>query len=917
MHTALHKREFMDTLKHNIIHVVPHSHWDREWYFTTSRSKVYLMKNFADVLDVLESDERFKTWMLDGQASLLDDYLAWRPQDEARIRKLAETGRLILGPWYTQSDLMIISAESIVRNLLYGIRRSKALGACMLVGYVPDSFGQAANMPQIYKQAGFESTLFWRGVSDDMVRSLNFEWIGDDGTSIFATQMPTGYYVGGLMPEDFEANDVFWKEQCFEPLASRHASEHVYFPCGFDQAPVRKNLPDLLEMRNQQNPNNEYRMSSLPEYTEAARSAIQRDGTQLERVQGELLVAKHMRIHRSIWSSRSDLKQLNTQLQFYVVNVLEPLLVISRQLGNSYPQEALKQIWKLLFENAAHDSIGSCIADTANEDVYLRYKQIRDIAESLVELHSRLISTQIASDSNAAMTFTVFNPLPELRSDVIVKELYIPGEDFSLYNENNNPVAYTILESENLTDYVKAQTIKLNPSKQIYTPQTILWARMAFAAEDIPPMGYKQYSLICKNSSQAALKCSLQPIDVPHAQIENDWYVIALVEDGSLSITDKSSGYCYRNQAIIVENGDDGDSFNYSPPRADCIVRSTESPFKAFLTSSELYKKLTVEFSMQVPQNLSERSRGIRSHNLPVVLEVCLRKEARVIDCEVHVDNRGVDSHRLTIEFDADMSTTQNYADQQFGPIVRANEHAQEIAWYEAQKDAWQEPPLSIEPTQSYVALSDGVRSLAVLPGGVREYEILGKTQQRIALTLMRSYGFMGKEDLLYRPGRASGEKTITTPQAQLHKQMDFQLGLLAYKGSVDDAHIARLARGYRTPLQLYPYSEFLNGRLIFSEPPVKQSLAQSYSFFELTGDAVLSACKAAESPDMPGIILRFFNPLNDGAAALHLHFENKVSAAYLCNLQEEKTEALTLNGNELVLPTLGHCKFLTVYVEF
>ncbi|WP_353890015.1 hypothetical protein, partial [uncultured Clostridium sp.] len=36
------------------VHVVPHSHWDREWYFTTARSKIYLMKDLKDVIDTLE-----------------------------------------------------------------------------------------------------------------------------------------------------------------------------------------------------------------------------------------------------------------------------------------------------------------------------------------------------------------------------------------------------------------------------------------------------------------------------------------------------------------------------------------------------------------------------------------------------------------------------------------------------------------------------------------------------------------------------------------------------------------------------------------------------------------------------------------------------------------------------------------------
>ena len=387
------------------IHVVPHSHWDREWYFTTSRSKVYLMRDLADVLDVLETKPAFKTWMLDGQASLLDDYLAWRPQDEGRIRKLVADGRLIIGPWYTQTDQMIISGESIVRNLTYGMRRCEEIGPYMNVGYMPDSFGQAGNMPQIYREAGIDTTLFWRGVSNDMADNLNYTWRGDDGSTVFATQMPTGYYIGGNMPEDQQENDAWWHQQVLDKLAPRHVTENVYFPCGFDQAPVRANLPELLEQRNAYDPENTYCMSSLPEYLEATRAAIERDGIELEEVSGELLNAKHMRIHRSIWSSRSDLKALNTEIQNYVVNVLEPLLTLSRSLGNDYPRGAVDTIWKLLFENAAHDSIGSCIADAVNEDVYLRYKQARDIATSLVELHGRMIATSVDS-GDAPMTFT-------------------------------------------------------------------------------------------------------------------------------------------------------------------------------------------------------------------------------------------------------------------------------------------------------------------------------------------------------------------------------------------------------------------------------------------------------------------------------------------------------------------------------
>ena len=53
------------------------------------------------------------------------------------------------------------------------------------------------------------------------------------------------------------------------------------------------------------------------------------------------------------------------------------------------------------------------VSDTANEDVYVRYKQARDIAVNLVELHSRLIATSVKND--AEMTFTLINTLPQKR----------------------------------------------------------------------------------------------------------------------------------------------------------------------------------------------------------------------------------------------------------------------------------------------------------------------------------------------------------------------------------------------------------------------------------------------------------------------------------------------------------------------
>ena len=899
------------------IHVIPHSHWDREWYFTTSRSKVYLMKDLGDVLNTLENDPEFKYFMVDAQGSLLDDYIKWRPQDKERISKLVNEGRLVIGPWYTQTDQLVISGESIVRNMYYGMKRCESFGKYMNVGYVPDSFGQSGNMPQIYRQFGIEDTLFWRGVSDDMVKHTDYNWRGDDGSVVFTTQIPFGYYIGGNIPEAPEENDEFWKKECFEKAGGRSATRHIYFPNGFDQAPVRTNLPQLVQERNEKDPENEYVISCIEDYIKDVKS----ENPELEEVQGELVIAKHMRIHKSIFSSRSDLKVMNTQIQNYVTNVMEPLLTISYNLGNEYPHEAVAEIWKLLFENAAHDSIGSCISDTANEDVYVRYKQARDIAVNLVELHSRLIAANVKNDAD--MTFTAINTLPQKRKDTVIVKTYVPGGKFAIIDEKGNDVDYTIIKSRDLTDYVLSQTIMLDPSRKFYVPDQVLEVTMAIKANDVPALGYVQYSIDTKKDSHKET--------ADKKVLENEYYAIEVEENGSLTIVDKANNVTYKNQGILVENGDDGDSFNYSPPRKDMEVFSNESKCTVKISGSDIYDQAEIHFDMVVPADLDERAEGKVSVTMPVDMTVALRKDSKVIDFNVKVDNKGL-SHRLCVLFDSQIVSAFNYADQQFGLIKRPNYYEkemklymesmnnktekkagiQELANWANDQSTWQEPPISIEPTQSYVSLTDGKTGIAVIPQGVREYEVLDDS--KIRLTLFRTYGFMGKENLIYRPGRASGERIIETPAAQLLKEMEFNFGFTSYAGDINDSDIDTLAKQYNTNLEVYTYAEFLNGRLIFSQREIEGQNAKIHSLFETEGNLVVSAVKKAEEDD--GYIIRLYNGKDHKDLDDKIKFNFDIKEAYYTNLKEEKTEEIKVENNTISVKELSHCKFVTIWVK-
>ncbi|HKA25832.1 MAG TPA: hypothetical protein VKD88_00540, partial [Gaiellaceae bacterium] len=96
-----------------MVHLVPHTHWDREWYRPFQSFRVSLVDVVDEVLDLLEADERYR-FTLDGQLIPIDDYLEIRPLAEPRIRRLVEGGRLAIGPWESLMDEFLVGGESIV-----------------------------------------------------------------------------------------------------------------------------------------------------------------------------------------------------------------------------------------------------------------------------------------------------------------------------------------------------------------------------------------------------------------------------------------------------------------------------------------------------------------------------------------------------------------------------------------------------------------------------------------------------------------------------------------------------------------------------------------------------------------------------------------------------------------------------------
>src|SRR6476660_9034691 len=98
------------------VHLVPHTHWDREWYEPFQRFRLRLVDLLDDVLARAEADPTFH-FTLDGQLAAVDDYLEIRPEAAGLVARLVRRGQLAIGPWAILMDEFLCSGENMVRNL--------------------------------------------------------------------------------------------------------------------------------------------------------------------------------------------------------------------------------------------------------------------------------------------------------------------------------------------------------------------------------------------------------------------------------------------------------------------------------------------------------------------------------------------------------------------------------------------------------------------------------------------------------------------------------------------------------------------------------------------------------------------------------------------------------------------------------
>ncbi|SQB20945.1 alpha-mannosidase [Citrobacter koseri] len=631
------------------VHITPHMHWDREWYFTTEASRILLVNNMEEILTRLEQDAEYKYYVLDGQTAVLEDYFAVKAENKARVRKLVQAGKLIIGPWYTQTDTTLVSGESIVRNLMYGMRDCLAFGEPMKIGYLPDSFGMSGQLPHIYNGFGITRAMFWRGCSERHgTDKTEFLWQSADGSEVTAQVLPLGYAIGKYLPED-EAGLRKRLDSYFDVLERASLTKEILLPNGHDQMPLQQNIFAVMDKLREIYPQRKFVMSRFEEVFEH----IEARREQLATLKGEFIDGKYMRVHRTIGSTRMDIKIAHARIENKIVNILEPLATLAWTLGFEYHHGLLEKMWKEILKNHAHDSIGCCCSDKVHREIASRFELAEDMADNLICFYQRKIADNMPQSD--ADKLVLFNLMPWPREEVINTTVRLRASQFSLRDDRGNAIPYCIRHAREIDPGLIDRQIVHYGNYEPFMEFDIQIQQI------IPSMGYR--TLYIEPNAAGNV---VNPTVSSEALLENAFWQITANDDGTLNLRDKDSGVRYQRILALEEGSDDGDEYDYSPAREEWLLTSTTAKPEYEVIHDAWQSRVVIRYTLAVPANLAERSARQRNGTLGVEIAVTLSHNSRRIDVEVALDNQA-DDHRVRVLIPTPFTTDVVLADTQFG----------------------------------------------------------------------------------------------------------------------------------------------------------------------------------------------------------------------------------------------------------
>ena len=871
------------------LHVLSHTHWDREWDQDFQGFRQRLVFQIDSLMDLLEQSPEYKCFHMDGQTVCLKDYLEIRPDSRDRLQRHLRNGRVLIGPWYAMPDELLLSGESLVRNLVLGHKICRDFGVeSMPVGYVSDIFGHCSQFPQIMRGFGIDTVFLHRGTSNADGAS-EMLWEGADGSEVLIIKAyPHTGYNDFLAYREADENALL----DYEEKKTSYANTHVLFALdGNDHAPAYRQTLGYISHLNDVFTDTRCIHSSMLDYLRELKAELG-DFTKagLIRHRGELRTPMKAGMYAEMFngtaSSRVNLKQRNDRLEYLLPRSAEFLHACSVRLGGDSQKPFLDLAWEYLIQNHPHDSIVGCSIDQVHRDMVYRFDQARllasnSIAESVHAIGDRL-DTASLGDSDAVLT--VHNPSSvdlgpvvdvffEMLSTIVEEKAKV-GLAPALVDENGDTV-YCEVTRTDMDMWPSPQVKKIHGDSPSFSRIQNAWLPHhrfhSAVAASVPALGYRSWRVRFvprRAAVSVALPSGLWPVTVDAAAkvIENEWLKLRVREDGLVDILDKQTGVEFVGLHDLEDCGDTGQGWDHIYPESDTVVRASDPGARGRVSTrveriGSLTAKATISFSMRVPVGLTtdRKARTKRRVSVPATISLTVRAGSRRVDCETTILNTAR-CHRMRALFPTDRESDVWFGDTAFDLVQRDVKLPDTTGWHEQAREE--------TPIKNFAAVQDSQAGLAVLTRGLCEACVQDDSQRTLALTLFRGF-----------------EEQIGdgwTQDSLLLGSITLNYSLVPLGSSA-------------SPLSLFLFQEaerYKLGAISLTSPAHSGDMQPSGRFLELPEGLVVSTIKLSE--DSRSTVVRLFNP---GVSEVvgRIRSCQPIQKAWRCDLMERNVEPLSV----------------------
>ncbi len=877
------------------LHVLSHTHWDREWYQSFQGFRYRLVYQMDALLNLFDSNPEFRVFHLDGQTICLEDYLEIRPEQTERLTSHLQSGRIPIGPWYVMPDELLLSGESLVRNLMRGVSICHRFGVePMPIGYVSDIFGHCSQFPQIVRSFGWDSVFLHRGITnaDD---ASELRWIGADGSEvlIIAAYPWSGY-------NDFLAYRDADEQTRREWLANRKRIAATHVLCaldGNDHMPADHRLPERLRELAALDPEIDVIHSNWADYLSELKEALSRTKPELPVYTGELRWPCQAGLWGELFygcaSARVPLKQRNDSLEWRLTRIAEPLAVMTAQRDGTDMRPWLQQAWKWLLTNHPHDSIVGCSLDQVHREMQYRFDQCEQLVDIVSAEGMMTLAESIGlTEAQDCRYVTVWNPA---NTPVETARLqwewdqadYLSrtesGQRLQLYTLDGDPIPTQVIQSH-FDALVWPQMHRVTEPTRACMRRDEAWrphVRLTAVCESgLAALEWRTFRLGWTDQSELTPTKTPVTVDAHKLTLDNGLLRVQVAQNGSLDILDRTTGVSFDNLNILLDDGDCGDGWDHRYPQQDTVIRSSDTgawtvQHVEVTHEGPLYAGVAVAGTLLLPLEL-ESSRTARREErigVPVSVQVALHAGSRRVEIGITVDNRARD-HRLRVLLPTGRDTTHWHADTAFDVVKRPITLPDTTGWVEAARPE--------SPMKNMAFLRDEQAGLAVFSHGLQEISALDTPDRPLALTLFRAF----------RQQIGDG----WTKDSQLPGEATYRYALLPFCPQADLLSLWEEVERYKLCPLCVTHRGNPQGTAAAAGRPIN-----------ITG-AILSAWKPAESGI--GQTLRLVNPTDNDASV-------QCSPAPKARLRLDEThpepicsDALTLRPHEVITLQLraGQC---------